>query len=91
MKANESKQKFKKHNGNYVNSDTSINDGFRNLKLFISKVALFVESDDESAWFIDLGASTHMSCNKEWFDEYHESTNDTHIYLGDNRSHKIQG
>jgi hypothetical protein len=35
--------------------------------------------------------SAHMSCNKEWFDEYHESTDETHIYLGDNISHKIQG
>jgi len=90
-KANESKQKFRKHNGNYVQSDTSINDGFRNLKLFISEAALSAETDDESAWFIDSGASAHMSCNKEWFDEYHENIDESHIYLGDNRSHKIQG
>ena len=89
-KANESKQKFIKHNGNYVKTDTSINDGFKN-KLFISKVVLSAETDDENAWFIDFSASTHVSCVKEWFDEYHESTNETHIYLGDNRSHKIQG
>jgi hypothetical protein len=63
-KDNESKQKFRKHNGNYVKSDTSINDGFRNLKLFISKAALSTETNDESAWFIDSGASMHMSCNK---------------------------
>jgi hypothetical protein len=90
-KANESKQKFIKHNGNYVKSDTSINDGFRNLKLFISKPALSTETNDESAWFIDSGALAHMSCNKEWFDEYHESIDETHIYLGDKISHKIQG
>ena len=90
-KANESKQNFRKHNGNYVKTDTSINDGFKNTKLFISEAALFAETDDENAWFIDSGASAHMSCLKEWFDEYHESTDATHIYLGDNRSHKIQG
>jgi hypothetical protein len=90
-KANESKQNFRKHNGNYVKSDTSTNDGFRNLYLFISKVALSTEANDESVWFIDSGASAHMSCNKEWIDQYHESTDETHIYLGDNRSHKIQG
>jgi hypothetical protein len=80
-KANESKQKFRKHNGNYVKRDNSINDGFRNLKLFISKVALSIETNDESAWLIDSRASTHMSCNKEWFDEYHESTDETRIYF----------
>jgi hypothetical protein len=51
-KDNESKQKFISHNGNYVNNDTSINDGFKNLKLFISKAALSTEFDDESGWFI---------------------------------------
>ena len=32
-----------------------------------------------------------MSCNKNWFDEYHDNIDGTHIYLGDNRSHKVQG
>ena len=32
-----------------------------------------------------------MSYVKDWFDEYHERTNATHIYLGNNRSHKIRG
>ena len=86
-KANESKKNFRKHNGNYVKTDTSINDGFKNMKLIIYEAALFAETDDEYAWFIDSGASAHMSCVKEWFDEYHESTYATHIYLGDNRSH----
>ena len=70
-----------------MKNETSINDGFKNLKLFIYKATLSAETDDEYAWFIDSGASAHMSCVKEWFDEYHESTNATHIYLGDNRSH----
>ena len=62
-----------------MKNDTSINDDFKNLKLFISEVVLSAETDDENAWFIDSSASTHMSCVKEWFDEYHESTNETHI------------
>jgi hypothetical protein len=90
-KNHESKQRYKRHNGNFVHKDTSVNDGFKNLKLFISEVALSVETDDENAWFIDSGASTHMSCNKEWYDEYYENIDGTHIYLGDNRSHKVQG
>ena len=91
-KANESKHKFRRYHGNYVKGDTSgINDGFKNLRLFISEAALCVETDDVNAWFIDSGASAHMSCNRDWFDEYHENTDGTHIYLGDNRSHKVKG
>ena len=77
------------HNGNFANTDTfEIND-FKNLRLFISEDALSVETDDENAWFIDSGASAHMSCRKEWFDEYNEKLDGTHIYSGDNRSHKV--
>lgn len=32
-----------------------------------------------------------MSCNKYWFDEYHENKNGTCVYLGDNKSLKVQG
>ena len=47
--------------------------------------------ENENAWFIDSYAYSHMSCKKEWFDEYHEKIDGTHIYLADNRSHKVQG
>ena len=90
-KVHESKKRYRKHNGNYVKSDTPINDGVKNLKLFISEDALSAKTDDENAWFIDYGASTHMSCNKKWSGEYHDNTDGTHIYLADNRSHKVQG
>ena len=66
-------------NGNYVKANTSFSEGFKNLKLFISEAALSVEIDDENAWFIDSGTLAHMSCVKEWFDEYHESKDETHI------------
>ena len=49
------------------------------------------ETDDESAWFIDSGASAHMSYNRELYGEYHDESDGTHIYLGDNRSHVVQG
>ena len=32
-----------------------------------------------------------MSCNKEWFDEYHENIDETYVCIGDNRSLKVQG
>ena len=74
-----------------MDKDTSICDGFKNLKLFVSDVALYVENDDVNTWFIDSGASLHTSCNKEWFDEYYENIDGTYAYLGDVRSLKVQG
>lgn len=32
-----------------------------------------------------------MACNKDWFDEYYENIDGTCVYLGDNRSLKVQG
>ena len=61
------------------------------MRLFIYEDALSVETDDENALFIDSSTSTHMSCKREWFDEYNEKHDGTHIYLGDNRSHQVQG
>ena len=57
---------------------------------FIYEAALSIEIDDENAWFINFGSSAHMSCNKEWYDEYYENMDGIFIYLGDNRSHKFQ-
>ena len=59
--------------------------------MFISEHALSAETNDENAWFIDSSASSHMSCNKYWYDEYYEKSDGAHIYLGDNRSHKVLG
>ena len=59
--------------------------------MFISEATLFIETDDENVWFIDLGSYAHMSSKKEWFNEYHERICWTHIYLGDNRSYDVQG
>ena len=37
------------------------------------------DTDDDNAWLINFGASTHMTCNKEWYDEYYEKIDGTHI------------
>ena len=39
----------------------------RDIRLFMSNVALSTETDDSDAWFVDSGASIHMTCNKNWF------------------------
>ena len=88
-KENESKHRSRRYKGNFVNNDTSINEGFKNLKLFISQVAMSVETNDKNAWYVDFGASDHMAFNKEWFDEYYENIDGTYIYLGDDGSLKV--
>lgn len=90
-KYNESRQRNIRHNGNFVDKDTSISDGFKNLKLFLSDAVLSMENDAVNVSFIDSRESLHMSCNKEWFDEYYENIYETYVYLGDNKSVKIQG
>ena len=62
--AHECKHKLRKHHGNYVKGDTSINDGVKSLKLFVSEAILSVETNDENAWFIDTGASTRSHVTK---------------------------
>jgi hypothetical protein len=88
-KFNESK--YNKHLGNFVDKGATICDDFKNLKLFVSYVALSKDTDDVNSRFIDSGASIHMSCNRNWFDTYHENSNGAHIYLGDDRYHEIKG
>ena len=88
---NDSNNRYKKHNGNYVRKDTPDVNGFKSLRLFISEHALSTETYDENAWFIYSGAYSHMSYNRLWYDEYYEKYDGTHIYLGDNRSHKVLG
>ena len=61
-KAHESKQRYGNHDVNFVNNDSSINEGFKNLKLFISQAAMSTNNDDKNAWYVDSGASFHMSC-----------------------------
>lgn len=73
LKNHESKQRYRSHNGNFVHKNASLNDGFKNLKLFIYEAALSIEIDDENAWLIDYGASTHMSYNRTWYDGYYEN------------------
>ena len=47
--------------------------------------------DDFDAWFVDSGASIHMTCNKNWYANFKETQNGASIYLGDDRAHQIKG
>ena len=71
MKRRPNQFKQRRHSGNYVDRDEATSHEFSNLKLFVSNVALLKKTDDDNAWFIDSGASIHMSCKRNWFDTYH--------------------
>jgi len=64
-KFNESK--YRRQKCNFVDREAKVNDDLKNLKLFISDVALPTKTDDCNAWFIGSGASIHMTCNRDWF------------------------
>ena len=70
-KKHESNDIFRKDNGNYVRRDICDVNGFKNTRMFIYENALSTETNNKSASCIDLGASADMSCNREWYDEYH--------------------
>jgi hypothetical protein len=88
-KFDESKYRIKE--GNFVDKEAEVSDDLENLKLFVSYVALSIETNDFNAWFIVSGVSIHMTCNRDWFKTYHEKTNGVKIYLGGDEFHKIKG
>jgi hypothetical protein len=56
----------------------------------VSNAALSAEMDDFDAWFVDFGASVHMTYNKNWYVNFKETQNGASIYLGDYRAHQIK-
>lgn len=63
----------------------------KKIWLFVTYVALSTEIDDPNTWFVDSRASMHMSYNKHWFENFHETNIGTNIYRGDDRAHEIKG
>jgi hypothetical protein len=105
-KSDESRNKPRTHSGHYAekssNQDLRLfiasddideppNFDSRDLRLFVSNTALYVETDDSDAWFVDSGASVHMTCNKNWYVNFKETHNGASIYLGDECAHQIKG
>lgn len=89
-KYDEFKHKNRKHASHFAEEER-VKPDFQNLRLFISEATLSAKINDSNAWFIDFGASIHMSYNKYWFENYQETNNGVNIYLGDDRSHQVKG
>ena len=61
-KFDEGQQRHKKHAGHLANADHNLN-----IKLFLSDSALSTKEDEAEIWFVDSGASSHMTCKRKWF------------------------
>eukprot|EP00253_Pinus_taeda_P004307 PITA_04307 len=48
-------------------------------------------SNEDDIWYVDSGASSHMTGNKEFFDSLEEVINGSKIYLGDDNVYQIKG
>ena len=49
------------------------------------------EKDEVDPWYVDSGASTHMTGNRQRFEDFKETINGAKIYLGDDRGFQIKG
>lgn len=83
--------KYRRHANNFVDRVATVSDDLKIIKLFISNTTLSTKTYDCNAWFIDLGVYIHMTCNRDWFETYHEKANGAKIYLGDDNCHEIKG
>jgi hypothetical protein len=105
-KSDEARNKPRTHSGHYVEKssnhdlrlfiasddiDEPPNFNSWDLRLFVSNSSLSAETNDIYAWFVDSGASVHMTCNKNWYANFKETRNGANIYLGDDRAHLIKG
>ena len=85
-KLDENRHRHKKHVGNFVDENQN-----QDLRLFMSDSVLSAENDEAETWFLDFGASTHMTGNKHWFENFKDTNNGANIYLGDDKGYQIKG
>eukprot|EP00253_Pinus_taeda_P022914 PITA_22914 len=76
-----------KHRGYFVEEEEDFSHEFR---LFTVDCALTASNEDD-IWYVDSGASSHMTGNKEFFDSLEEVINGSKIYLGDDNGYQIKG
>lgn len=57
----------------------------------MSNVSFSTKMDNVNAWFMDSGASIHMTWNKNCYGNFKEISNVGSIYLGDDCEHQIMG
>lgn len=87
--ANERRNKQKRHQGCFAEEDE---DHSYDLRLFTVDCALSAtRGDDDNIWYVDSGASSHMTGKKEYFEFLEESACGSKIYFGDDSGYGIKG
>lgn len=87
--ANERRNKQKRHQGCFAEEDE---DHSYDLRLFTVDCALSAtRGDDDNTWYVDSGASSHMTGKKEYFEFLEESACGSKIYFGDDSGYEIKG
>jgi len=61
-KCHEQQQRQKRHASHLTNNNHG-----KNFRLFMTELD---ENVDANIWYVDLGASTHMMGNKQWFKDF---------------------
>ena len=78
----ETQHRHKRHVGHFADGDHN-----QDLRLFMVDSD---ENDEASTWFLDSRASTHMTGNRQWFENFKETSSGSKIYLGDDRGYQIK-
>lgn len=89
-KSDGERYKERRHAGHLA--DANVNQNL-DVKLFMAEAetALATKEDELDIWFIDSGASSHMTGKKKWLRIFRESNSRVKVYLGDNRGYEIKG
>lgn len=88
-KADQKRKKGSKSKEEQPTSDTAhVTTG----ELFLTEhCSAYAMGNGKDGWFVDSGASKHMSNNKEWFTTMSDSAPDSKVIVGDNRSCPVKG
>ena len=91
-KANQERYNQRRHAGHLADADADTDpDQNLDVRLFMAEADTATEEDELDIWFMDSGASSHMSGKKKWFRNFKESNSGVKVYLGDNSGYEIKG
>lgn len=51
----------------------------------------FESKSGQDVWYLDSGASSHMTSHREWMTDFENDSNKNKVILGDNSTHNIEG
>ena len=80
----------KKSNTQMVGS-AEVDEFSRNIDEQFCLIACFASTTWSSIWYIDSGASSHMTGQKRFFKDLQESGTGIHVELGDDARYQAQG